>query len=332
MTYGLNGLILPYWPQWVESHTNDHQQIGFIFGFSMAIRAVATLVIGLAISRKDRVKRALVMVALFLSIGFVGLWVGGQQVLASLYASALLCGMYYAIVPLIEHVATQRSKVYQWSYGKIRLWGSFAFGVFREATTATKIDWVGIVKKFWPVLAPSLLIQMSHSYYYSFSTILWAVQGIPSVWIGVLWSAGVAAEIVFFLLCKRLLAVMSLSQIMSLATVACIVRWLVLAVTGNLVALVFVQCLHALTFGATFYAAMIFVLRHLTSRQAALAQVIYAMLLSLVGLGLPGVFLGYGYEALGEKNYFIMCMLAFLALLVTNAPNIKKALNAPEED
>ena len=370
MVVGLNGFILPYWPHWIESHTNDHEQIGFIFSFSMVVRSVATLTVGMAISRRGRVKQSLVMIASFLLLGYLALWWWGGDVLPALYFSAFLCGAYYALVPLIEHLSTQRAKAWGWDYANIRLWGSFSFGVFnmagaylflslditllppmlaltalflllpalllkeqREVQTSQmpKLDWLNILKKFWPILAPSLLIQMSHSYYYSFSTILWTAQGVPSFWVGTLWTVGVAAEIVFFMFCRKLLRWMTLSQIMSLAAVACVVRWIVLAFTSHLAALVAVQCLHAFTFGAAFYAAMVYIMGHLNSRQAAFAQALYAMLLSLVGLGLPGVFLGYGYEAFAEKNYLIMAVLALLACGSANLPRIKNNMNAPAE-
>jgi PPP family 3-phenylpropionic acid transporter len=41
------------------------------------------------------------------------------------------------------------------------------------------------------------LIQASHGFYYSFSTLVWRRQGVPEGWIGLLWGFGVGAEVVF---------------------------------------------------------------------------------------------------------------------------------------
>lgn len=113
-------------------------------------------------------------------------------------------------------------------------------------------------RKLWLCIGAAASIQASHGAIYGFGSIYWTGHGIGASWVGALWATGVLAEIVLFACVTRLApAWRSPERLLALGGVAAVLRAVGMFLLGDdLAALVPLQCLHGLTFGATQLGAM----------------------------------------------------------------------------
>ena len=113
-------------------------------------------------------------------------------------------------------------------------------------------------RRLWLCIGAAATIQASHGAVYGFGSIHWTGHGISSAWVGGLWAVGVLAEIALFAGAARLPpAWREPVPLLALGGAAAIVRAVGMFYLGDrLGALVPLQCLHGLTFGATQLGAM----------------------------------------------------------------------------
>jgi PPP family 3-phenylpropionic acid transporter len=162
---------------------------------------------------------------------------------------------------------------------------------------------------FLLVAGAASLVQASHAVYYGFSTIAWQQQGFDGIAIGALWSLGVVAEIVLFAASARLPAGVTPTLLLCLGAAGASLRWAAMAWDPPAVALPVLQCLHALSFGATHLGALGFVARAAPPGLATTAQGYLAVALGVVmavAMGLAGIL----YARYGGQAYTAMAMMA----------------------
>jgi MFS transporter, PPP family, 3-phenylpropionic acid transporter len=162
---------------------------------------------------------------------------------------------------------------------------------------------------FIAVAAAASLIQGSHALYYGFSTIDWQAAGFGGGSIGVLWALGVLAEIVLFALSARLPAALTPIMLILIGGVGASLRWGAMALGPPGVWLPLLQCLHALSFGATHLGTMAFIARAAPSGLAATAQGYLAVAGGIVIAMTTGVS-GVLYARFGGAAYAAMALIA----------------------
>lgn len=110
----------------------------------------------------------------------------------------------------------------------------------------------------WFSIGAAALIQSSHAAIYAFGSIHWSTHGIAPAWIGTLWAIGVASEILLFAVVGRLPARWrNPFVLLGLGGGAALLRAFGMAAFGDrLGAVIVLQVLHGLTFGATQLGAM----------------------------------------------------------------------------
>jgi PPP family 3-phenylpropionic acid transporter len=159
------------------------------------------------------------------------------------------------------------------------------------------------------VIAAASLIQASHAVYYGFSAIDWRAAGLDGTTIGALWALGVVAEIVLFAVSARLPGAPGPTALLLLGAAGGVVRWTAMAFDPPHAALPALQCLHALSFGATHLGALGFIAQAAPPGQAATAQGYLAVALGLAmagGMAVSGLLfavsgnLAYGAMALAS--------------------------------
>jgi PPP family 3-phenylpropionic acid transporter len=159
------------------------------------------------------------------------------------------------------------------------------------------------------------LCQASHAVLYSFGTLTWRAAGIDDVTISLLWGLSVAVEIVLMLFSGRLLARLGVCGMIALALSCGMVRWLGMAFTTELWALVPLQALHAGSFAACHLGAMAFIQRALPASGAALGQSVYYA----IGTGATQAVIfqiaGVLYGAYGQKAFLGMFVVSVVGMV-----------------
>jgi MFS transporter, PPP family, 3-phenylpropionic acid transporter len=169
-------------------------------------------------------------------------------------------------------------------------------------------------------LAGAATIQASHALYYTLGTVHWKAAGITGPSLSVLWTVGVAAEIVllYFFGGHRRDRLGATGWLM-IGAAAAVLRWTLTALDPSYAVLVPVQILHGLTFGAAHLGAMMFLSQAVPHAFAATAQNMYGSAFAVI-LGLASMISGNLYESWGGATYGLMAAMAaagavFVALL-----------------
>jgi PPP family 3-phenylpropionic acid transporter len=162
---------------------------------------------------------------------------------------------------------------------------------------------------FLAAAAAASLVQASHAVYYGFSALAWQAQGLDGVTIGLLWALAVVAEIVLFAFSGRL--PLGPTALLIAGAGGAVVRWGAMALDPPGVLLPALQCLHALSFGATHLGALGFVARAAPAQYGATAQGYLAVALGLVMAAATGVS-GVLYATSVDLAYAAMGLTAAL--------------------
>jgi len=120
------GVILPFWPAWLESRGLMAVEIGVILAVSQWVKVIANPMVGAWVDRHRRRRLAMVVLAAVSWFGFAalmplnGFW---PVLLVALPASACMA----ALMPLSDSVALSLVRAGAGDYGRMRLWGSLTF-------------------------------------------------------------------------------------------------------------------------------------------------------------------------------------------------------------
>jgi PPP family 3-phenylpropionic acid transporter len=166
-------------------------------------------------------------------------------------------------------------------------------------------------------LAAAGLVQAAHAVFYVYGVLHWRGLGLSATWTGTLWAIAVIAEIVLFARSGAVLEVMRPLSLISLGAVAAIVRWIAMAFDPPLVALIVLQILHALTFGATHLGTVHFIAQNIPAERAGTAQALQASVTAGIAMGGATLLAGQLYGPFGAKAYLAMAVLAALGLVAT---------------
>jgi len=183
-----------------------------------------------------------------------------------------------------------------------------------EATSLGAIRELAAIAVFLRIVLVAALVYGSHSMHDAFAVIRWNAAGLSETTISVLWSEAVVAEVlVFILIGPRLIDAVGPGGAAAIASVAAVLRWLVMASSAHPVALAAVQPLHGLTFALLHLASMRLIGAAVPPHLAATGQAIYALGPTLV-TALLTLSTGVLYARLGASGFLLMALLPVLAL------------------
>lgn len=166
-------------------------------------------------------------------------------------------------------------------------------------------------KPFLLFMVAAGFCQASHAVLYSFGTLTWRAAGLSDVTISLLWGESVAVEILLMLGSGWLIKRLGVCGMIGLALACGLVRWLGMAFTTELWALVFLQALHAGTFAACHLGAMAFIQRALPASGVALGQSVYYAIGTGAAQAVIFQLAGLLYAEFGQR--------AFLGMFVVSA-------------
>jgi PPP family 3-phenylpropionic acid transporter len=350
----LVGIQLPFWPVWLAGRGLDASEIGLVLGSALWLKVAGNPLAGIAADRSGRQRLVMIGLAAANLAGFL-LFLPALGFWSLFAINALTTAAFSALMPLGDNLAITTAYDQKLDYGRIRVWGSIAFilgslgagaliagrpseivltlligasalnliaclqlpGRPRPPADTPRGAWRLLVldRRLLLFLAATAAIQTSHSVYYGFGTLHWRSLGYDGETIGLLWAEGVIAEIALFTLGAKLVERLGPARLLILAGSAAIVRWGLTAEAVQLPALLALQLLHALTFGAAHLAAMHFLARALPPELSATGQSLYSVIVSGIGSGLVMALSGRLYAAFGAEAYLGMAALGGLGAL-----------------
>lgn len=156
--------------------------------------------------------------------------------------------------------------------------------------------------------------QGAHGMFYTFGALAWHAQGISNAWVGTLWAIAIAGEVALFAYSGNVVRRWGPVTLLLAATAASVARWALMSLSPPLAALIPLQTLHTLTYGASHLAAMHFISRAVPEGAQGTAQALYATVASGVLMGGSTLVSGWLYAWTGGHAYLAMSALAAVGL------------------
>jgi MFS transporter, PPP family, 3-phenylpropionic acid transporter len=352
------GVQLPFLPVWLAARGLDAAAIGVVLALPMVVRVFAIPFATRSADRHDALRLTIATAAGLAALCYGGLaFAHGMVAIAIVFALASVAytpimplADAYALRGL-HRLGRAYGPVRLWGSASFIV-GSLGAGTLLDilpagdliwlllaAVTATAAAALGLAPltlhgpsrragpssparalvrdpRFLAAIAAASLIQASHAVYYGFSALAWQAGGLDGTAIGALWALAVVAEIVLFAISGRL--ALAPTTLLALGAAGAAARWGAMALDPPPVLLPFLQCLHALSFGATHLGAVGCVAHTAPPELAATAQGHLAVALGVVmaaAMGLAGVL----YERSSGLAYGAMVLTAILGGLLAIA-------------
>jgi PPP family 3-phenylpropionic acid transporter len=349
------GIMMPFWPVWLKSRGLNAAEIGQILAVAMWLRAFTSPMLAQYADRRGRPDR-LAMLLGWSALAVNCLFFLTHDFWTILAVSILSTMSFTALMPLGDAVTMLKVREGTLDYGRVRLWGSIAFivaatgsGYLLDGRPPSAILWLIIGGLALTVigchlipraetpgsssfLAPmrallqerrvivfmiaASLVQASHAVYYGFATLHWQAEGLSDGVIGALWAEGVICEVALFAFSGAVVARFGPVALLAMGAGAGLLRWLVLGTTTDIWALVAVQGLHALTFGATHLAAMHYIAQNVPAQFASTAQSVYSSFFGGTIMALAMLSSGWLFETYRGDAFTAMIVLPAVALLL----------------
>jgi PPP family 3-phenylpropionic acid transporter len=177
-------------------------------------------------------------------------------------------------------------------------------------------DALGLMRSraFVAFLLAAGAVQAAHGAFYTFGTLHWAAQGISGGWSGALWAIGVMVEIGLMAFSGALVRRVGAVELIVIGAALSVLRWFAMGFDPPLAALVMLQTLHGVTFGATHIGAFYFIAQAVAERQAGTAQALYASVTAGIAMGGAMLLSGQLYAVHGGRTYWAMAAIAAAGL------------------
>jgi MFS transporter, PPP family, 3-phenylpropionic acid transporter len=353
------GVQLPFLPVWLAARGLDAGTIGIVLAVPMIVRVFAIPLATRGADRHDALRLAIVItsVATVLGYGVLAL-VQGALAIAIVFALASIAYTpimpltdTYALRGL-GGLGRAYGPVRLWGSAAFIV-GSLGAGILIDFIAARDLIWLLVAALvvtaaaalalaplapheggahaetrssapallrdpgFLAAVAAASLVQASHAVYYGFSALAWRAAGLDGAAVGALWALAVVAEIILFAVSARL--ALSPTTLLVAGAVGALVRWSAMAFDPPTALLPPLQCLHALSFGATHLGALGFVARAAPAEFGATTQGYLAVAQGLVmaaAMGVSGVLyarsdsLAYGAMALAAALGGVFAVVA----------------------
>jgi PPP family 3-phenylpropionic acid transporter len=170
------------------------------------------------------------------------------------------------------------------------------------------------------------LMQASHGAYYAFFTISLQQQGYGGTAIGLLWAFAVLCEVLLLTRIDGIIERLGTKRVQQVCIAAAAARWIIIAVTGAVLPLVFAQGLHALTYAAFHVATLRDVHARFDPGSRATGQTLYSGLTYGLGIFVGTLTAGSLVETIGFHGlFFTSAAVAMLSLAVMwTVPEVRR--------
>jgi len=344
------GALVPYWSFYLKDLGFSSLEIGQLFSTLALSKIVAPYLWGW-IADKTGFHIRIVRITSFLAICcFIPLiW---SETYWSILSGMLVFSFFWnAALPQFEVITLNRLGENRHRYSQIRLWGSLGF-IFTVVVFGALFEWIALdwlplllVIIFFFIWATSMtiaeasprisgsvnifsvlrkpqvvalllacfLMQASHGPYYTFFTIYMQELEYQSFSIGLLWSLGVAAEVLVFMVMHRIMKRIHAARLMMISLLLTSVRWVLTAIfPENIFLIVLAQCLHAASFGV-FHASAIHMIHEFFPNHQGRGQALYASVSFGAGGAIGSLYSGFMWDFYAPMTTFLVA--AGIALL-----------------
>ncbi|MFE8069738.1 MFS transporter [Marinobacteraceae bacterium S3BR75-40.1] len=314
--FALLGALIPYWSLYLEARGFSYLQIATLMAILQGTKIVAPNLWGWLGDHSGRRLLLVRMGAILATACFLGVFLE-PGLLGMVLVVFAFSFFWNAILPLYEVITLHNLGADRHRYSQVRLWGSIGFivavggaGLLLEWVPVVNLPWIlmpvflGIVVSAFGVrhepntrrqpehgslkgilkqpevvafFAMNFLLQASHGPYYTFFSIHLKSLGYNEASVGALWSLGVIAEILLFLVMHRVLGRFTLRRIALVAMALTVLRWILIASSSDeLPVLLFAQLLHAASFGAMHAISIHFIHSHFGVGHQGQGQALYS--------------------------------------------------------
>ena len=173
------------------------------------------------------------------------------------------------------------------------------------------------------------LVSASHAMLFAFSAIHWQKMGFSGTDVGILWSAGVLAEVVLFLFAVKLRQRFNLWSMMIFGGAAAVLRWVLFPIEMSFAGYFALQCLHAFTFAIIHISVQSRLVERVAEEQEGAAQGLY-FFYNGICMAVATFLSGYFYSWYGIKGFYLMSVIAATGLVCVLAGRLAAPRTAPQ--
>jgi PPP family 3-phenylpropionic acid transporter len=351
------GAFSPYFTLYLQQLGLSAPAIGTLMSLMLAMRLVAPNLWGWLAERIGR-KAVVVQASALLSIAGFSTFFFASGFWALFAGMTLMSFFWSAALPLVEALTLRHLEGRTEQYGRIRLWGSIGFiaavlgtGAWLDRSPLDSLLWVNLMLLIGIALSAALLadppprtvepsmalrhgllrpevlallaacffMSAAHGPFYVFYSIHLVDHGYGKTAVGSLWSLGVVAEIVVFIVMPRLMKAWTLRAILVTSFVLAVVRFLLIGWgADSMILLVLAQLMHGATFGA-YHAGAVAALNHwFPARHQVRVQAVYGSVSFGAGGMVGNLFSGAAWDSIGAGwTYSLGAAFAAVGLLLT---------------
>jgi len=351
------GVLVPYWPLYLESLNFGPREIGELMAVVMATKIIAPNIWGWIADHTGKRMMIVRSGSLLACICFAGVF-WGQSYLWVALVMAAFSFFWNATLPQFEATTFNHLQAETHRYSSVRLWGSIGFvlaalliGYLLETFSEMVIPvamlvifasiWVTslvvpersaghlpldensilkVIKRpeVAALIAVVFLMQASHGPYYTFYSIYLEEHGYSKTVIGALWALGVIAEVGVFLIMHRLIPRFGLRRMLMFSLFIASLRWILLgSFVESFPMMLVIQLGHAATFGVFHAVSIQYIHHYFRGRHQGRGQALYSSMSFGAGGALGALMSGYTWELGATTTFIIAAAISMLALLVT---------------
>jgi len=354
--YGFVGVFAPYISLYFADVGMTVVQIGVLMSVVQAMRIFGPNLWGWAADYTQKRVQVLRFTAAGALISFVGIFFGDSFVFLFMVMIALNL-FTSAQGPLSEALMLSEMKGDLTHYGTLRLWGSVGYivvvmlaGWLLDWYGIGMVPWIGVSllalvafaslrlketpqshtqqekpsmmvllrrREIIAFLASACMMIAAHTSLYIFFSLYLSQMGYSNLVIGMMWSLGVIAEIIFFFYQAPLFRRIGVQRIMLLSLAMAVVRLLLVGLGAeSLILLLVAQVLHGATFGAHHSASVMTLQRWFSGSLQARGQALFISVSYGLGGTLGGIGFSYVWDHFGPSSmYLVAALVAFFGLL-----------------
>ena len=347
--YGYVGIFSPYASLFFEERGLSAAQIGVLMSLLQVMRIFGPNVWGWVADHRSQRVAVLRVTSLAAVISFCGMFFGqtfayffAVMVIVNLFTSAQ--------GPLSEALMLSAMRGDLTHYGRLRLWGSVGFivsvmaaGQLLDWYSVELMPWLALImlamvsvvtlrmreeapivhrsdspsvmsvlrkREVWSFFTSTFLMVAAHASLYVYYSLYLSQIGYSKTVIGLMWSLGVIAEIIFFFYQEPLFKRFGVKKLMLMSLAIAVIRFLMIAFAAqSLVLLLIAQVLHAATFGVHHSSSVATLQRWFSGPLQARGQALFISISYGLGGTLGGLLLSACWDTFGARVVYVSAAL-----------------------